>query len=74
MVGGVLSVSVLAVAGEVGVREISRALALLPFLLVGFLLSGRLRGRVDGTLLRTAVLSVSAVGALVLLAKTVLQQ
>jgi len=74
LVGGVLSVSVLTVAGEVGVREISRALALLPFLLVGFLLSGRLRGRVDGTVLRTAVLSVSAVGALVLLAKTVLQQ
>jgi hypothetical protein len=40
LVGNVLSGSALALAGEIGGREVLRALALLPFLLVGFLLSG----------------------------------
>ena len=40
LVGSVLSGSALALAGEIGGREVLRALALLPFLLVGFLLSG----------------------------------
>jgi hypothetical protein len=63
LVGNVLSGSALALAGEIGGREVLRALALLPFLLVGFLLSGPLRGRVDGGALRVAVLGLSAAGA-----------
>ena len=72
LVGNVLSVGALTIAGEIGQRELLRALALLPFLLVGFWVSGPLRGRVDGARLRVAVLGLSAAGALVLLARTLL--
>jgi hypothetical protein len=72
LVGNVLSVGALAVAGEIGQRELLRALALLPFLLVGFWVSGPLRGRVDGGRLRVAVLVLSAAGAVVLLVRTLL--
>ena len=72
LVGNVLSGGALALAGEIGQREVLRALALLPFLLCGFLLSGPLRGHVDGPRLRAAVLALSAGGALVLLARTLL--
>jgi len=72
LVGNVLSGAALAVAGEIGQRELLRALALLPFLLVGFWLSGPLRRRVDGGRLRVAVLVVSAAGAVVLLVRTLL--
>jgi uncharacterized membrane protein YfcA len=57
LVGNVLSVAALAVAGEIGSRDLLRALALLPFLVVGFWASGPLRGRVDGPRLRVAVLA-----------------
>ncbi len=72
LAGSVLSGSVLALAGEIGLRDVRRALALLPFVLAGFLLSGPLRGRVDGALLRTCVLLLSAGGAVVLLLRTLL--
>ncbi len=72
LVGNVLSASVLALAGEIGTRDVARAMALLPFLLAGFLLSGPLRGHVDGTLLRTCVLLLSAAGAVTLLVRTLL--
>lgn len=72
LVGNVVSGAFLAVAGEIGSREVLRALALLPFVLLGFMLSGPLRGRVDGGALRAAVLFLSAGGALVLLARTLL--
>ena len=72
LVGNVLSVAALAVAGEIGQRELLRALALLPFLLAGFWISGPLRGRVHGGRLRVAVLVVSAAGAVVLLVRTLL--
>ena len=70
LVGNVLSGSVLALAGEIGTRDVLRALALLPFVVAGFLLSGPLRGRVDGALLRTCVLLLSAAGAVALLVRT----
>lgn len=72
LVGNVLSGAVLAAAGAIGGRDVLRALALLPFLVVGFLLSGPLRGRVDGAVLRTSVLLLSAVGAVTLLVRTLL--
>ena len=72
LVGNVLSGAALAVAGEIGQREVLRALALMPFLLAGFLLSGPLRGRVDGARLRAAVLLLSAAGAVALLVRTLL--
>lgn len=72
LVGNVLSVAALTVAGEIGERELLRALAMLPFLLVGFWISGPLRGRVDGGRLRAAVLGLSAASAVVLLVRTLL--
>lgn len=72
LVGNVLSGSILAVAGEIGGREVLRALALMPFLLLGFVLSGPLRGHMDARRLRVGVLLVSAGGALVLLARSLL--
>ena len=72
LVGNVLSGSILAVAGEIGGREVLRALALMPFLLLGFVLSGPLRAHMDARQLRVGVLLVSAGGALVLLARSLL--
>lgn len=70
LIGNVLSAAVLALAGEIGQRDLLRALALLPFVVAGFLLSGPLRSRVAGPRLRTAVLLLSAASALVLLVRT----
>ena len=70
LVGNTVSVSALAVAGEVSLVDVRNALVLLPFLLAGFLLSGPLRRHVDGARLRVAVLVLSATGAVVLLART----
>ena len=72
LVGNVVSVATLALAGAVGSRDLLRAAVLLPFVVAGFLLSGPLRGRVDGDRLRLAVLLLSAGSALVLLARTLL--
>jgi uncharacterized membrane protein YfcA len=72
LVGSVLSCGFLAVAGEIGAREVLRALALMPFLLLGFLLSGPLRGHMDAGRLRVGVLVVSAGGALVLLVRSLM--
>jgi uncharacterized membrane protein YfcA len=70
LVGNVVSVSALALAGEVSLEDVRHAVLLLPFLLAGFLLSGPLRRHVDGARLRAAVLALSATGAVVLLART----
>lgn len=72
LVGNVTSVSALALAGEVGTRDLQRALVLLPFLVCGFLLSGPLRRHVDGPRLRIAVLVLSAASAVALLLRTLL--
>ena len=72
IVGAAMSSAALLLAGELGTREVARAAALLPFLLAGFLASGRLRGRVDEVRVRAGVLVVSAAGAVVLLARTLL--
>jgi hypothetical protein len=71
-VGSVLSGGILAMAGEIGGREVLRDLALMPFLLIGFVLSGPLRGLMDAPRLRVGVLLVSAGGALVLLARSLM--
>lgn len=72
LVGNVLSLGALALAGEIDQRDLLRALALMPFLVVGFLISGPLRGRVDGARLRVAVLALSAAGAVALLLRSLL--
>ena len=72
LIGNVTSVSALALAGEVALRDVGRAAALLPFVLAGFLLSGPLRRHVDGPRLRVAVLGLSAASAVALLVRTFL--
>jgi uncharacterized membrane protein YfcA len=74
LIGNVTSVGALAVAGEVGMRDVSRALVLLPFLVVGFLLSGPMRRHVNGPRLRVAVLGLSAASAVVVLVRTLLTE
>ncbi len=72
LVGNVVSVGVLSLAGEVGLRELGRAAVLVPFVVAGFALSGPLRRRVEGPGLRLGVLALSAGSAVVLLVRTLL--
>ncbi len=72
LVGNLVSVATLSVAGEIGLRECGRALVLIPPIVAGFLLSGPLRKRVEGPRLRRAVLLLSAGSAVVLLVRTLL--
>jgi uncharacterized membrane protein YfcA len=72
LIGNTVSVSALALAGEVSADDVGRALVLLPFVFAGFVLSGPLRRHVDGPRLRVAVLALSATSALVLLARTLI--
>ncbi len=71
LIGNVTSGAALALAGQIGAREVQRAALLVPFLLAGVLLSGPLRRRVDAAGLRTAVLLLSAASAVVLLVRVV---
>lgn len=73
LVGNTFSVAALALAGEVSGDDVRRALMLLPFVFVGFVLSGPLRRHVDGPRLRAAVLALSALSAVVLLARTLVE-
>ncbi len=71
-VGSLLSLGALAVAGELSAREVWTGVAMLPFFLVGFLLSLGLRGRFSGPRFRVAVLVVVTGSALALLARHLL--
>ncbi|BDB27985.1 sulfite exporter TauE/SafE family protein [Cupriavidus sp. P-10] len=62
--GAVLSLSMLALAGRFGLPQLMLALVLAPFLLAGFVLSNRLRGRVSPTAVRRLLLGLCAAGAL----------
>lgn len=71
-VGSLLSLVALAVAGELSGREVWTGVAMLPFFLVGFGLSLRLRGRLSGPCFRAGVLVVVTGSALALLARYLL--
>ncbi|WP_428979468.1 TSUP family transporter [Cupriavidus oxalaticus] len=62
--GAVLSLAMLALAGRFGLPQLVLALVLAPFLLAGFALSNRLRGRVSPTAVRRLLLALCAAGAL----------
>ena len=66
------SLATLAVAGQVHTAQAWTALALIPFMLAGFALSGPLRRFLDGGRVRPGVLGVAAVAATVLLVKSAL--
>jgi uncharacterized membrane protein YfcA len=69
VLGSVLSVVGLSMAGEVATDDLRAAALLVPFLLVGFVLSRGTRRWLDGPWLRPAVLAVSAGGALLLIVR-----
>lgn len=71
VIGSLLTVPAIALAGRFGMAELWAGLALAPGALVGFALSSRMRPLVDAGRLRPAVLVVSAVAGLVLLARVV---
>jgi hypothetical protein len=70
--GAFMSLVGLAVGGQLTARQVTCGLALLPFLVVGYLLSNPLRRYLDQGWTRTAVLVVSTCSALVVLAKAAL--
>lgn len=69
LAGVIASLAILGVAGQVTMSHLTTAAGLLPGVLVGFLLAGRLRGRVDGDRLRVTVLLVAGTSAAVVLAR-----
>ena len=72
VMGTVLSIAALAVAGRFGGEEVVASLALVPGLLAGFVLSRRTRGLIDRGSARVAVLGLSTASALALLAQQLL--
>lgn len=70
-VGAVLSLSFLTVAGEMTSRQVLAGLALVPFTLTGFLVSGPLRRFLDRGYTRAGVLVVTAVSALTLIVRSI---
>lgn len=72
LLGALLSIGSLALVGEVSPERLAAGLVLLPAVGVGYLLSGLLRPRVRPEVLRVAVLAVSGVAAVALLAEALL--
>jgi len=68
--GSTLSLLVLAVAGHYGPREFLIGATLVPFMLLGFWLSGRLRQKVSAVMLRRGLLLFCALSAIGLIVKT----
>ncbi|WP_328796665.1 sulfite exporter TauE/SafE family protein [Halosaccharopolyspora lacisalsi] len=66
-IGSLLSIVGLSLGGQLGPESLLAALVLFPFALVGFALSGPLRGVLDAGRTRPALLMVATVGAVVLL-------
>lgn len=66
LIGSLVSVAALVLVGEIGTPELLAAAVLLPFMAVGFLVSGPLRRPLDRGFTRPAVLALSAGAALVL--------
>ncbi len=65
--GTIMSLVGLRIAGHAGLQELRLAGELLPGTFIGFALSGRARGLLDGGLMRTAVLVFAALSSVVLL-------
>ncbi|GAB3211830.1 TSUP family transporter [Marinactinospora thermotolerans] len=69
-VGALLSLAALALGGQVSDRQVVAGVALVPFVVAGFLLSRPLRRAVDGERLRAALLVVVTLSGIVLLARS----
>jgi uncharacterized membrane protein YfcA len=70
LVSAVQSLGVLAVVGKLPARALGTGAALIPFMILGFAVSGPLRRRLDGGRLRVAVLVVAAVSACTLIGQS----
>jgi hypothetical protein len=68
----VISLLALSLGGQVHSEQVGAGIALVPFVVIGFLISGRLRGRVDGGLFRRLLLTVVAVSGAALLVQPLL--
>ncbi|WP_458216044.1 sulfite exporter TauE/SafE family protein [Paracidovorax citrulli] len=70
--GSAMSIGMLALAGRFGAAELRLSAALAPFLVAGFLFSGRLRGRVSPAAVRRLLLGLCAAGAIAVLLREAL--
>lgn len=70
-VGSVLSAIALAVAGEIGVRQLQLTALLLPTVILGLATARRFKSRLVGSGVRPVVLGLSAFSAIALLIRTV---
>jgi uncharacterized membrane protein YfcA len=70
--GGMISIVVLAAFGEFGRDELVASAVAVPAVVVGFALSGMLTGHLDRGHTRTAILAVSCLSAVAVIAKAVL--
>ena len=68
VVGGLISAGALALVGRLGTEELRLALLLQPPVIVGFFSSRRLAAHLDAGRTKAAVLSVSVMGALAVIA------
>lgn len=69
LIGMALSLTALAFGGQLDIRQVGFGAALVPFVLAGFLLARPIRSRIDGGLLRRALLTVVGVSGVVLIAQ-----
>ncbi len=67
LVGEVISLALLAVAGRVSAHQVEVALLLVPALVLGAFLSAAVHHRVDGPLMRSVVLGFALISGLVLM-------
>ncbi|GAA4584044.1 sulfite exporter TauE/SafE family protein [Planotetraspora phitsanulokensis] len=68
--GALQSLGILAVVGKLPARALWTGAALIPFMILGFAVSGPLRRRLDGGRLRVAVLTVASVSACTLIGQS----
>lgn len=72
VLGSVTSIAALALAGQVTGESLTKTVLFVPFLLVGFALSGPARRVLDNGWTRPAVLAVAALSAVLLLGRVLL--
>jgi uncharacterized membrane protein YfcA len=70
--GALLSLATLAAAGQLPARQVTAGLALLPFVLTGFLVSAPLRRYLDAGRLRLALLIVVGTSAVTLIVRNLI--
>ena len=69
-VGGVMTLAALAIAGEIGTRQLQLSALLLPGVVVGIVTARRVRHLLDPSIVRPAVLVICTVASIALLIET----